>query len=163
MCEKSILSMFLILIFPLISCTLDEEQTVIEMSENTLNGSRSKFFQLNNYDNALDLTGYIKLLSGKVIIQIISADSDEIFFYDVYTTNNTINIHIIDLKNQKNINMIITGENANSFSLKFTSVQKLVLDKEHPMKSNVNKLRYFYYEPTRTITSFNTTSSCGSW
>ncbi len=118
-----------------ISCDKDEDTgSIIKMSGSMLNGSQIKFFQLNSYDNALDLSGKIKLASGKIQIQIVSVESDEIFFTNEYSSNSTVEIHIANLNNRKELNMIVTGENAKKYSLNLQSKQKLILDKEKPEK-----------------------------
>ena len=131
---KQIMLIFVILAFIVLGCDQNIKNTDIEMSDTLLNETRINYFQLNSYDNALNLTGSIKLTSGKIIIKIVSNDSDEIFIEDDYIGNSNVNINISDLKNQKNINMVVIGENARNFSLSLNSLQKLTLDREPPQK-----------------------------
>ena len=131
---KQIMLIFVILAFIVLGCDQNIKNTDIEMSDTFLNETRINYFKLNNYDNALNLTGSIKLTSGKIIIKIVSNDSDEIFIENDYIGNSNVNINISDLKNQKNINMVVIGENARNFSLSLNSLQKLTLNREPPQK-----------------------------
>lgn len=117
----------------IVACSFTVEERYIEIKYSNFTGSMEKEFNLNTYDNTLNMSGTLELSDGTVYLSVLAKNSgDELYSLTVTPKDNgKININI-DLNEQRNLLFRVTGENAKDFTIKLNSEQKLVLDKVKP-------------------------------
>lgn len=119
-------------------CSVQEGGTVWSMEMPSLNDERSYDIYLNQGEDYLDLQGMISLDTGSVSIKIIGAESGEVFYQQKAAAGQreAITIKIDDFKDESELKLVITGDQARMVRVELFSDQKLVKAAEKPRKGN---------------------------
>lgn len=134
---KSIMLLTLIGISTImLACSVKFSESKLNMSFSQFTGEKVKEINLNSDDNALSMSGKVKIQSGTVDLFIKVKETDEVLYSYTITKENdgNITIDIPDLNDNRDLLLTLQADSAKDFKLSLTSHQKLNADKEKPEK-----------------------------
>lgn len=127
---KAMIFIFCVMVAMVIGgCSFSVDDTCVEVKFSNFTGTKEKEFNLDVYDNELNMSGTVALGAGSVSLSIVAKDSGDELYSLVIKPADSGDVKIdVDLNDQRNLIFRLTGEAAKDFTLKLNSVQKLVLD-----------------------------------